>query len=204
MKSKVRKVLKFIIYSPYILLNRLQYAMKHVRVGKNHITNGILCIKVHKGARVVMGNNVRINSRAKANPIGGGDRTYLQVLKNAKVIIGDNVGMSNCAITTAKQVIIGNHVRIGAGVKIYDTDFHSLDPILRTSNPEQGIAKSKEITISDYAFIGAGSFVLKGVNIGEKAVVGAGSVVTKSIPAGEIWAGNPAKKIGEVWNENQN
>ena len=198
MKSKVRKVIKNIVYAPYIVLNRLQYAMKHVKVGKNHTTNGVLCIRVHKGGSVTMGNDVRINSRAKANPIGAGDRTYFQVLRDAKLVIGDNVGLSNCAITTAKQVIIGNHVRIGAGVKIYDTDFHALDPMQRTANPEQGTAVSKEITILDYAFIGAGAFILKGVTVGEKAIVGAGSVVTKTIPAGEIWAGNPAKKIGEV------
>lgn len=35
----------------------------------------------------------------------------------------------------------------------------------------------------------------KGVTIGEHAIVGAGSVVAKDISAGEIWAGNPAKKI---------
>lgn len=35
----------------------------------------------------------------------------------------------------------------------------------------------------------------KGVTIREHASVGAGSVVAKNIPAGEIWAGNPAKKI---------
>ena len=35
----------------------------------------------------------------------------------------------------------------------------------------------------------------KGVTIGEHAIGGAGSVVANDIPAGEIWAGNPAKKI---------
>lgn len=183
---------------PYIVVNRIQYAIKHVKVGKNHLTNGLLYIKVLKGGSVVMGNDVRINSKASANPIGGGNRTYFQVLKNASVIIGDNVGLSNCAITSATSVIIGDHVRIGAGVKIYDTDFHSLNPIYRAANPELGESVSKEIRISDYAFIGTGAYILKGVTIGEKAVIGAGSVVTKSVPNGEIWAGNPARKIGEI------
>lgn len=34
-----------------------------------------------------------------------------------------------------------------------------------------------------------------GVTIGDRSVVGAGAVVTKSIPSGEIWGGNPARKI---------
>ena len=44
--------------------------------------------------------------------------------------------------------------------------------------------------------IGAGSVVLPGITIGEYAMVGAGSVVTKDIPAGEVWIGNPARKVG--------
>ena len=42
----------------------------------------------------------------------------------------------------------------------------------------------------------------KGVTIGEHAIVGAGSVVAKDIPAGEIWAGNPAKKLRASQVEN--
>jgi acetyltransferase-like isoleucine patch superfamily enzyme len=45
--------------------------------------------------------------------------------------------------------------------------------------------------------LGCNVAVLKGVAIGSSPVVGAGAVVTKSIPAGEIWAGVPARKMGE-------
>ncbi len=50
--------------------------------------------------------------------------------------------------------------------------------------------------------IGAHSIVVARPNtpltIGRKSVLGAGSVLTKNIPPYEIWAGNPARKIGEV------
>ena len=58
------------------------------------------------------------------------------------------------------------------------------------------------VRICEGAFIGAGCYILKGVTIGEHAIVGAGSVVAKDIPAGEIWAGNPAKKISTSQVEN--
>ncbi|MBP3447801.1 MAG: acyltransferase [Clostridia bacterium] len=196
MNGAVKKILRFFYYFPSNVRNRIRYFFQGVRVGKEHETKGSLYIK-NRG-EIVFGDRVRINSSGKANPIGGGDRTYLQVLKEAKLTIGNDVGLSNCAITCGEQIAIGNFVRIGAGVKIYDTDFHSLNPFERTAKPEIPNVVTKPIVIEDYAFIGAGSCILKGVTIGKYSVVGAGSVVTKSIPTGEIWAGNPAKKIGMV------
>ena len=53
------------------------------------------------------------------------------------------------------------------------------------------------ITVGDDVWFGAGCAVMPGVVIGTGAIIGAGSVVTQSIPAYEIWAGSPARKIGE-------
>lgn len=196
MNSTVKKLLRTIYYFPSTFLNRIQYLFKGICVGKGHETKGILVIRNHGVCR--MGDAVRINSSGKANPIGCGDKTYLQIRKNGQLIIGDHTRMSNCAITCASSIEIGSYVRIGAGVKIYDTDFHSLNPEERTAEPEQGAPNTRPIKICDKAFIGAGSFILKGVTIGMGAVIGAGSVVTKNVPDGEIWGGNPAKKIGAV------
>ena len=41
----------------------------------------------------------------------------------------------------------------------------------------------------------AGSIILSGVTIGTGAIIAAGSVVTKDVPSCEIWGGNPARKI---------
>ena len=51
--------------------------------------------------------------------------------------------------------------------------------------------------IGDDVWIGAGAAVLPGSRVGTGAVIGANSVVTTEIPAHEIWAGVPARKIGE-------
>ena len=87
---------------------------------------------------------------------------------------------------------------LGGGVKIYDTDFHSLDFQKRVRFKTDDDRKSSPVTIKNYAFIGAGTIVLKGVTIGEKSIIGAGSVVTSNIPDGQIWAGNPARYIKNV------
>lgn len=196
MNGKIKRILRFLYYFPSTGLNRMQYVFKHVRVGAQHETKGRLFIK--NGGTISIGHHVRINSSPKANPIGVGTKTFLQVLPKGKLHIGDYTRMSNVAITVAEKVVIGNHVRIGSGVRIYDTDFHSLNPYHRTAVPECGEIKTKEIFIEDYAFIGAGSYILKGVHIGKGAVIGAGSVVTRDVPDFEIWAGNPACRIKSV------
>ena len=49
--------------------------------------------------------------------------------------------------------------------------------------------------------IGAGAKVLfrdgQWLTIGRGAVVGANAVVTRSVPPGEVWAGVPAKRVGQ-------
>lgn len=194
----IKKVLKKIYMLPSNVYNQTMYYIKGVQVGKKHETLGRIYIKKHKGSKIRIGNHVRIRSSGTANPIGGSPRTYFQTLKGAELIIGDFSGLSNCAITSGSRVIIGNHVRIGADTRIYGTDFHSINPIHRTAIPEEGPVPCGDIIIKDYAFIGAGSIILKNTVIGRGAVIGAGSVVTKSIPDFEIWAGNPARKIGEI------
>jgi len=54
-----------------------------------------------------------------------------------------------------------------------------------------------DITVGDDVWFGAGSAVMPGVSIGTGAVIGAGAIVTKSVPPYEIWAGVPARQIGE-------
>lgn len=80
---------------------------------------------------------------------------------------------------------------------MYDTDFHSLDPLKRATVPDPDVARAP-IVIGDDVFIGGHVIILKGVRVGDGAVIGAGSVVTKDVPAREIWAGNPAKYIKTI------
>ncbi|MFR2288129.1 MAG: acyltransferase, partial [Akkermansia sp.] len=90
---------------------------------------------------------------------------------------------------------IGNDVKAGFGVHIMDSDFHALDPEARRGPDDLLQRRSAPVRIGENVFIGAGTFILKGVAIGDNAIIGACSVVTRSIPAGEIWAGNPARRI---------
>lgn len=48
------------------------------------------------------------------------------------------------------------------------------------------------------AAIGSGAVILCGVTVGEGALVGAGSVVTRDVPPGTVVAGNPARVLRRV------
>jgi acetyltransferase-like isoleucine patch superfamily enzyme len=109
--------------------------------------------------------------------------------------------MSNCEIICRKRIVIGAYCLLGGGSRIYDSDFHSIDSGMRRSRPDPGI-RSEGVELGDDVFVGAHATILKGVKIGLRAVIGAGAVVTKSVPGDEIWAGNPARRIGFVGERN--
>ncbi|GER35557.1 gamma carbonic anhydrase 2 [Striga asiatica] len=58
-------------------------------------------------------------------------------------------------------------------------------------------------TIEDEAFVGMGAILLDGVVVEKHAMVAAGSLVRQNtrVPAGEVWAGNPAKFLRKLTDE---
>jgi acetyltransferase-like isoleucine patch superfamily enzyme len=194
MTRRLKDLARALYYLPGNTWNLPNLRLKRARVGAGFETTGRMYVR-NRGT-VTIGSDVRINSSGRSNPIGGGSRTYLQVLKGAALVIGDGTRISNIAITCGASIQIGRHVRIGAGCRIYDTDFHSLNPYVRAGlvGPDRD-ARTREIVIEDFAFIGAGCFILKGARIGRASIVGAGSVVTGTVPPEEIWGGNPARFI---------
>lgn len=161
-------------------------------------STGIPYIIVARQGFFSIGKNFAMNNGIRGNPIGCYQRCTFFVNRNAQLIIGDHVGISQTALICHKSITIGNYVKIGGGVCIYDTDFHSLDPEIRKSKDDLKQRIEKPVVIKDNAFIGAHSIILKGVTIGENSIIGAGSVVTKSVPDNQIWAGNPAKFIRNI------
>ncbi len=101
-------------------------------------TSGIPYVMVARGGRFSIGKNFAMNNGIKGNPIGCYERCTFFVDRGAKLTIGDNVGMSQAALICHKRITIGNDVKIGGGVSIYDTDFHSLNPDIRRSKDDLG------------------------------------------------------------------
>jgi acetyltransferase-like isoleucine patch superfamily enzyme len=117
----------------------------------------------------------------------------------AQIVIGDDCGMNGGVICACEKVEIGNSVLIGANVLIADTDFHPLSVAERQRDGQAGAVRP--IVIEDNVFIGANVIVLKGVRIGRGSVIGAGSVVASDIPPDVIAAGNPARPLRSLSEE---
>ena len=178
------------------LFNRINLIRKSCRYGKNLKIAGRMYIHGAKNG-VHIGNDCVIQSNSNVNPTSGFNNTHLCVGSKGSIFIGDNVGISHANITSFDKVTIENHVLIGSGVMICDSDFHSIDYTYRMEKPDTHV-KTSPVVIKEGAFIGARSIILKGVTVGRHSVVGAGSVVTKNIPDNEIWAGNPAVFIKQI------
>ena len=181
------------------IITWFKFKLNGVSFYNDFTANGRPIINISLKGSCAFGKKLTINNGKYYNMIGRQQRCYFVVGPNASLVIGDNVGISCSAIVCHDNIVIGNNVKIGGNVVIYDTDFHSLHSSKRNMMPEDmsGVI-TMPVIIGDDAFIGAHSIILKGVKIGEKSIVGAGSVVSKSIPAGETWAGNPAKFIKNI------
>ena len=125
--------------------------------------------------------------------------------EDVSISIGDRVFM-NGSLIAAENISIGNDVLIAWGVTVMDHNSHAIAFSKRSNDAVDWQSgkktwthvKTGAVKISDKTWIGFNSIILKGVTIGEGAVIGAGSVVTKDIPAWTIAAGNPARIIREI------
>lgn len=173
------------------VLNRLMLKSCGVKLGKSICIPGR--IYVMGGGNISIGDDFYFSSGNAVNPISSNLRGTLYVEDGAQLTIGNHVGMSSTRIWASQAITIGNHVNIGGGTLITDTDAHPLDWKYRRNNTGQVL--SAPVIIEDDVWIGAQCIILKGVTIGTRTVIGAGSVVTHSIPADCIAAGNPCKVL---------
>lgn len=146
-----------------------------------------------RGSSIKIGRGFAAVSSMSHNSFGIIQRVYIRTVGHgAKIIIGDDVGVSGCTISAGEKVTIGNHVLIGSGAVISDGDAHPVDPIKRRNGE---LCERKPVVVEDNVFIGARAMILKGVTIGHDSTVGAGAVVTKSVPPYSVVVGNPAKVV---------
>lgn len=202
-----------ILYYCHILYERIEAPILNILLKIQLILNGINgniktmytlpILRIHPTAKVTLGNGVQFNNK---DNVGWYSRCRIQALRNSRLTIGENTGISSSLIFCANSVTIGKNVKIGGGCRIFDTDFHNTKNFKerRTSATDGPKAETRPVTIEDDVFIGTNCIIGKGVTIGSRSIIAAGSVVVKNVPSDEVWGGNPACFIKEIKTENTN
>ena len=174
------------------LIEKIYLLSIGVKVGRNTRFNGWVHCYLSDNSRVSIGNNCRFNHRTFSNHLGHNHCCVLStMMPGAKLMIGNNVGISSSSITAFSSILIKDNVRIGANCVIMDGDFHLDDP--RSSIP-------LPVFIDENVWLGYNVTVMKGVHIGKNSIIGADSIITCDIPENCVAAGNPCKVIKTMVN----
>lgn len=190
----MRRIWIRLVYVFGLIFNFFQLILVRGGLLRNLIgIRGKVYFSIH--GKVLCGRNLRVNSGENFNIIGGDVRTSIIVGRNGKLLIGNDVALSNSTIICIEKVIIRSGAMLGGGVKIYDTDFHDTDSSRRLGEEDSAHFNSRPVTLGKRCFIGAHTIILKGVKIGNDSVIQAGSLVHCSVPPKQVWGGNPARFI---------
>ncbi len=115
---------------------------------------------------------------------------YIEVVNGGTLTIGQGACNVGLTIMCAKEITIGNGVRIGRNVSIRDWNGPHVIVNDRYVN-------HAPVHIEDHVWLCTGCTIMPGVTVGEGSVVAANATVTKSVPPHSLVAGSPAKVIKE-------
>lgn len=115
---------------------------------------------------------------------------YIEVVNGGKLSIGQGAANVGLTIMCAKEVTIGNGVRIGRNVSIRDWN----GPHVIINDHYRNHAP---VHIEDHVWLCTGCTIMPGVTVGEGSVVAANATVTKDVPPHSLVGGSPAKVLKE-------
>lgn len=116
-----------------------------------------------------------------------GADSYIRVIKDGKLSIGNCYINDNFQVTCAKDIHIGDNTIIARDVTVRSFDGHIIET--------PGFEMSKSISIGNHVWVGQGVSIMKGVCIEDDSILAAHSLVIKDVKSNTIVGGNPAKVI---------
>ena len=149
---------------------------------------------------------VHPHALVETESIGEGTRiwAFAHVMKGA--VVGKNCNICDHSfvesnVTVGDGVTIKNGVAIWDGVSLGDNVFVGPNAVFTNDrNPRAEVKKGRDqfvpTTVLEGASIGANVTVVCGVTVGSYAFIGAGTVVIRDVPAYGLIVGNPARQVG--------
>lgn len=113
---------------------------------------------------------------------------YIEIVNGGHLTIGQGAANVGLTIMCAKEVTIGNGVRIGRNVSIRDWNGPHVivSPTYRNHAP---------VHIEDHCWLCSGCTIMPGVTVGKGSIIAANATVTKDVPPHSLVVGCPAKVI---------
>ncbi|ELG8494751.1 acyltransferase [Campylobacter upsaliensis] len=193
--NKIARILQKIRVAYY------RYIVSNIKVSGKFKIHSATIFHSMNGGKICIADNVHLgyypsplffNACNHIDVRGGGGNTMISI--DSGTFINNNFSL----VAYREGIHIGRNCFIGTNFQAMSSDFHGLT--IKNRNDEKYI-QSASVKIGDNCFIGNNVIVLKGVKLGSGCVVGSGSVVTKSFGANLIIAGNPARLIKEIKQE---
>ena len=137
--------------------------------------------------------------------IGNGTRIwhFSHIMSNSTIGKNCSIGQN---VVISPEVKIGNRVKIQNNVSVYTGVICEDDVFLGPSavftnviNPRSAVVRKNEYKttwVKKGATIGANATIVCGITISEYAFIGAGAVVIKDVPAYALVVGNPSRQTG--------
>lgn len=163
---------------------------------------------IGKGAYLSNGTDLEgrdyIGNKVTLSNVKVGYSTYIG---NGAIISNTVIGRYTCVGDI--HTLIGRHPVKGESIAIHPVFFSSAKQFgytyVKATTFEEAKYSDKEnginITIGNDVWVGYTVSICDGVTIGDGAVVGAGSLVVKDVEPYAIYAGVPAKKIGQRFDD---
>ena len=137
--------------------------------------------------------------------IGKGTKIWHFSHVMGKVVMGENCNLGQ-NVVISPDVVFGNNVKVQNNVSVYTGVVCEDDVFLGPSmvftnvmNPRSAVNRKneyKKTIVKKGATIGANATIVCGINIGEYAFIGAGTVVIREVKPYAMLVGNPARQIG--------
>ncbi|HTJ67729.1 MAG TPA: acetyltransferase [Actinospica sp.] len=132
-----------------------------------------------------------------ADRLGLPSQRYATVVHPAASVSVDSV-VGHGSVLLAHTVLTAG-VRVGAHVAMMPRVVLTHDDVVEDfATLASGVLLGGNVHVGRGAYIGAGAMVREKVVIGAGSLIGMGSVVLSDVPPGEVWVGNPARRLRAV------
>ena len=148
-----------------------------------------------------IGDNVTIGHSCVIGQEGFGhekddDGTYISFPHSGHVIIEKDVEIGS-GVHIQRGSLSGTNTEIKKGVRIWHMANIGHNCIIGERTVIlNGSIICGSVKIGSDCWLSPGVTIMNKIKIGNNCIIGIGSVVTKDVLSGEVWAGNPARKIG--------